>query len=558
VRVARSRSLVAAAALIAAGALCGAVVEVVFILAPPPAPWVALLFPGIGLFYVAVGLGSWLRRPSSALGALLVFGGGCVFLGGFANMGSAWLAAIAAVTGTVILALIVHLLLSFPTGRLRDRTTRHVVGAGYVVSLVLQVPLYLFAPAGKLSVADRHDLAQVGLQVQRGVGACVIVGACWLLARRIREADAARRHVLLPLTVYGILALLTIPVSSALADLWGGVTLTQAAVQLIAIGFVPVAFVAAASRGGFARTTDLAELSAWLGADAAARPALRDALAGTLGDPSLELLFTLPEGGGDLIDERGAAAARPPGDDRRRGVVEVDLAGAPVGAIVYDALLLDRADEVREAGRVVALAVDRERLTASLRASRARIAAAADDERRRIARDLHDGLQSRLVFLKIQAGMGAEPGALGAGIEAAIDELRELVDGVMPALLTARGLPAAVADLTDRLPSPIALRFAGLDERLRPAIESAAWFVVSEAIVNAVKHAGPDGLAIALERDDGHLRIEVRDHGDGAVRLDGDGMRGMLDRVEALDGTLTVDTRPGSGTRVSAVIPVGS
>jgi signal transduction histidine kinase len=163
-----------------------------------------------------------------------------------------------------------------------------------------------------------------------------------------------------------------------------------------------------------------------------------------------------------------------------------------------------------------------------------------------------------LVFLKIQAGMGADTAALGAGIEAAIDELRELVDGVMPALLTARGLPAAVADLTDRLPSPIALRVAGLDERLRPAVESAAWFVVSEAIVNAVKHAGPGGLAIALERDDGHLRIEVRDHGNGAVRLDGDGMRGMLDRIEALDGTLTIATRPGSGTRVSAVIPVGS
>ncbi|HWI75225.1 MAG TPA: ATP-binding protein, partial [Baekduia sp.] len=214
-----------------------------------------------------------------------------------------------------------------------------------------------------------------------------------------------------------------------------------------------------------------------------------------------------------------------------------------------------RADEVREAGRVVALAVDRERLTASLRASRARIAAAADDERRRIARDLHDGLQSRLVFLKIQAAMGADPAALGAGIEGAIDDLRELVDGVMPALLTARGLPAAVADLADRLPSPIALRVDGLDARLSPAVESAAWFVVSEAIVNAVKHAGPDGLKIALERSDGHLRIEVRDRGGGAVRLDGDGMRGMLDRVAALDGALTVDARPGAGTRVEAVIP---
>ena len=172
VRVAHSRSLVAAAALIGVGAFFGAAVEVVFILAPPPAPWVALLFPAIGLLYASVGLGSWLRRPSSALGPLLVFGGGCFFLGGFANMGSAWLAAIASVTATVILALIIHLLLGFPTGRLHDRARRAVVAAGYVVSLVLQAPLYLFAPAGKLSVADRPDLAQLGLQVQRGVACC--------------------------------------------------------------------------------------------------------------------------------------------------------------------------------------------------------------------------------------------------------------------------------------------------------------------------------------------------------------------------------------------------
>jgi signal transduction histidine kinase len=518
---------------------------------------VALLFPGVALVYVATGLGAWLRRPSSGLGGLLVFGGGCLFLGGFANMGSQWLAAIAAVTATVILALIVHLLLSFPTGRLRDRAARIVVAGGYSVSLVFQVPLYLFAPAGKLSVADRHELAQAGLQVQRGLGACVIVAACWLLARRIRETDAQRRHVLLPLTVFAIVALLTIPVSSALADLWGGATLTQAAVQLITLGLVPLAFAAAASRGAFARTTDLAELGAWLGADDADRPTLRDALAATLGDPSLELLFALPDGGG-LVDERGAAAA--PVATFERGVVAVDLAGAPVGAIVYDARLLDHADEVREAGRVVALAVDRERLTASLRASRARILAAADDERRRIARDLHDGLQSRLVFLAIQAGTGADVTALRAGIDGAIDDLRELVDGVMPSLLTERGLPAAITDLADRLPSPIALRVDGFEARLPARVEAAAWFVVSEAIVNAVKHAGADRLAVALERVDGHVSIAVVDRGPGGVRLDGDGMRGMADRVAALDGTLTVGARTDGepGTRVEAVIPCGS
>ncbi len=131
-------------------------------LAPPPAPWVALLFPAVALVYVAVGLGAWLRRPSSRLGFLLVVGGGCVLLGGLANVGSVALAAVATVTATLILAVITQLLLSFPTGRLRDRGSRIVVAAGWFVCIVLQAPLYLFAPAGPLSLADRHDLAQIG------------------------------------------------------------------------------------------------------------------------------------------------------------------------------------------------------------------------------------------------------------------------------------------------------------------------------------------------------------------------------------------------------------
>lgn len=546
-----------AAALLAAGAVWAAGVETAFILAPPAAPWVALLFPGIALVYVAIGLAAWLRRPSSSLGALIVAAGGCLLLGGLGNVGSEWLGAVASVSATLMLAVIVHLLLGFPTGRLRDAASRRVVVAAYAVSLVFETPRYLFASDGPLAVADRPDLAQIGLQVQRGAGACVVLAACWVLGRRIRAASSERRRVLLPLSAYGMLALLTIPVSSAMAELWGGPTLTQAAVQLIAIGFVPAVFVAAASRGGFARTTDLAELAAWLGADEAQRPALGEALAAALGDPTLRLYFRLPDSE-VLVDARGVETTGPAPDDRRRGIVDVELAGEPVGAIAYDAVLLDLAEEVREAGRVIALAVDRERLTASLRASRARILAAADEERRRIARDLHDGLQSRLVFLAIRAGTDAAPAELRAGLETAIDELRELVDGVMPTPLTERGLAAAITDLADRLPAPIALDIDGLESRLAPAVETVAYFVASEAIVNAVKHAGHEGMAVALRRADGHVRIEVADRGPGGVRLDGNGIRGMTDRVAALDGELTIGAVDGGGTRLVAVIPCAS
>lgn len=523
---------------------------------PPAAPWAAALFPlGAGV-YVATGLLAWRRRPSSRLGFLLVFGGMAWLLAGLGNTGVPPLVAVGAVTGTLALAVIVHLLVGFPSGRLRGRAEYAVVGVGYVVSLVLQAPLYLFAPGTVLTIADRPDLVQAGFDVQRGIGALVVLATAVLLVRRMRRVAPAQRRVLAPLTGYGIFAVLLIPVSSAVADRWfdgGGLTLPV--VQLLVMAFVPVAFAVAASRGGFRRTTDIAELGAWLGADDRERPALGDALASALGDPSLRLLFRVP-GEQRLVDDRGHAVAPAPVDSGR-GRVDVGPPEDPVGAIEYDAYLLDRAEEVSEAGRVVALALDRERLTVDLRASRARIAATADAERRRIARDLHDGLQARLVFLGVQLGVDGASDLSRAHLQTAIDELRELVDGVMPTPLTERGLASAAADLADRLPMPVTLDAAGFEERLAPEIETAAYFLVAEALGNAVKHAGATALAVSLTRANGELRIEVRDDGLGGARA-GRGISGMADRVHAVGGRISVESPAGAGTRVEAVIPCAS
>jgi signal transduction histidine kinase len=546
-----------AALIIGIGAVCAAAVEAALLLEQkPPPPWVAALVPVVALIYVAVGIGAWLRRPNSRLALLIVAGGGAWFLAGLANVGVAQLTAAGLVMQTLPLAVIVHLLIGFPTGRLRDRSERLVVVAGYFVCLVLQAPLYLFAPGGPLSVADRPELAEAGFDLQRIAGSLVVLATAALMIGRMRDSSREKRRVLAPLTVYGIFALLFVPVSKAIADsLFDGGGLTLPAIQFGVLALVPVAFVVAASRGGFERNGDLAELGAWLGADEGGRPALRDALVGTLGDPSLQLLYGLP-GSDVLVDDRGIEVPRP-GSNDRRAAVDVELAGGTIGAIVYDPVVLDRPAEVREAGRVIALALDRQRLTVELRASRSRIAAAADDERRRIARDLHDGLQSRLVFLAVQAGSGSEPEALRVGIESAIDELRELVDGVMPAQLTERGLPAAVTSLADRLPIPIAIEVAGLEDRLAPEVETAAYFVVSEAIVNAVKHAEPESLEVLLDRADGRLRIEVADDGAGGAHPAG-GIRGITDRVEALGGGISFESEHGRGTRVEAVIPCAS
>jgi signal transduction histidine kinase len=546
--------------LIGLGAVCVAGTEIALILhRGGPDPWLTAGFAILGLVYVVTGLLAWARRPSSRLGMLLVVAGGFALLPELAPAVDAPVpVAVAMIVGTVILAVIVQLLLSFPTGRLRTTTERVVVLAGYFVCLPLQAPRYLFTAGNPLSIADRPDLDAIGLQVQRGAGALVVLATAALLIQRMRRARPEQRRVLVPLSVYGIFALLVVPVSSALEhSVFDGNPVQRTILQLVSLGLVPIVFVVAASRGGFDRTSDLAELGVWLGSDETERPELRAALATSLGDPSVEVLFRVP-GEEALVDDRGIPVTLAAGANGR-GTVDVELAGRAVGAIAYDAMLVDRPEEIREAGRIVALALDRQRLTVELRASRARIAATADGERRRIARDLHDGLQARLVLLAVQAAGKADQATLRAGIQAAIEELRELVDGVMPAQLTERGIAAAIEDLRDRLPLPIELRVSGLEQRLRLDVESAAYFVVSEAIANALKHAGPAALTVSLERVRGQLELVVADDGAGGAHArSGGGIRGMADRVEALGGELWVDSVAGDGTRVRAVIPCAS
>ncbi len=526
--------------------------------APDP-PFAAALFVIGAWVYGAAGVIAWLRRPSSLMGLLLTAGAFVWLLAGLNNTTVPALVAAGQIVQTLPIALLIHLLLAFPSGRLRSTAARVTTLAAYVISLVGQIPIYLFR-AGPLMAADRPDLVDAGRWTQRGFGAIVVLATCALLARRLLAVTPAQRRVLAPLSLYGIVAVLVIPLNSLLSELIDD-PLTRATVQLTVMGLMPVAFVLAASLGGFARTGDVEELGAQLGA--AGRARLGDLLADTLGDRSLALLFRVPDTDG-WVNGDGVPTV-PPSANGRRGVVEVELAGETIGAIVYDATLLTRPAEVREAARVVALALDRERLTVELRVSRARLVEASDTERRRIARDLHDGLQSRLVLLAVQAGViGGEANQLHDEIQTAIDELRALVHGVMPAELTERGLAAAVEALADRMPTAVALEFESAhDDRLPPLVESTGYFVVSEALVNAVKHARADELGVSLRCGaDDWLRIEVRDNGIGGARIGrnggGAGLRSMVDRVEALGGRLRIDSATGAGTNVRVELPCGS
>jgi signal transduction histidine kinase len=199
-----------------------------------------------------------------------------------------------------------------------------------------------------------------------------------------------------------------------------------------------------------------------------------------------------------------------------------------------------------------------------VRASRSRLVTAADEERRRIERDLHDGAQQRLVAVSVTLGMAAgraDPALAetlrGAqdDLEEALAELRALARGIHPTLLQEEGLDAALEALARRAPLPVAVE-GRVGSRLSPAIELAAYFVTAEALTNALKHAGASKATVQLQHTNRTLTVTVEDDGHGGAEIaPAGGLAGLRDRVEALDGTLTVHNNPGGGATVVAELP---
>jgi signal transduction histidine kinase len=216
---------------------------------------------------------------------------------------------------------------------------------------------------------------------------------------------------------------------------------------------------------------------------------------------------------------------------------------------------------------LVALALANAEARKQLTASRARIVQAGDAARRRFERNLHDGAQQRLVTLSLtlrlaQAKLAEDPAAAQTLLKAsseelasALEELRELARGLHPAILTDRGLGAALEALADRSPVPVELDSVPAG-RLPPPVEAAAYYVVAESLTNVAKYADASSAHISIEQHNGYAIVQVEDDGVGGVDLDrGSGLRGLADRVEALEGRLIVSSETGRGTRVRAEIP---
>jgi signal transduction histidine kinase len=296
------------------------------------------------------------------------------------------------------------------------------------------------------------------------------------------------------------------------------------------------------------------------------------ALGRALGDPTLELAYWVPAGA-RYVDGDGAPVELPDAESDRVATV-VERQGAPIAALIHDPVLSENAELIDSVCAAAALTLENERLRAELlarlgelQASRARLVEATESERRRIERDLHDGAQQRLVSVALTLGLAEsklrkDPASVGPvlrdakeALAVALDELRELSQGIHPAILVERGLGPALDELSRRAALPCRLELSLLGSIPEP-VAAAAYFVASEALTNAAKHSHAGEIVLSATRAGRDLVLTVSDDGiGGAGPGGGSGLRGLTDRVEALGGSLTVSSPPGRGTTLRAAIP---
>ncbi len=299
---------------------------------------------------------------------------------------------------------------------------------------------------------------------------------------------------------------------------------------------------------------------------------LRDVLAKRLGDPSLKLVYAVEEAGG-WVDQAGHLVELP-AEGSRQTATTLELDGEPIAALIHDRSLRSDPELVEAVASAARLAVANERLQARVRAqlelvrgSRDRVVEAADEERRRLERDLHDGAQQRLIWLALLLGMAEEEVVTGNGAEgrrlldearseaeSALTELRELARGIHPAILTNAGLGPAVRSLVNRSQIPVHMDPI-TDRRFPPNVEATVYFAVAEALANVAKHAQGSSATVSIVARDSRLTIDVSDDGVGSADPSGWGLRGLADRVAAVGGSVTIDSPPRGGTRVHMELP---
>ena len=539
---------------------------------------IAVFGPLTGWAFIGTGIYAWLRRPQNRFGALMTAVGFSACIAALRVSTEPWVF----VTGLIFItsqwALLYHLLLAFPAGTLQGRLERLLVWAMYLSSFVVHPIQVLFQdttrighPENPLLVEANRDLATTLSRSRFWLALVLIAGLGAILARRWVTASRSQRRALAPVLVSGgaVMALLFVWYAALLAELDEGLIQGLEDARYVVLAMVPFAFLAGLLGRRVAGATAVSEIVARLG-DPSTRTHLCKALAESLEHTSLDFAYVHPDGG--YVDASDRRIELPPeGSDRV--VTPIEQGGELVAVIIHDVSVEDQRELVRAVAAATEMALENERLGAELRAkidelsaSRRRIVESGDAARRRLERDLHDGAQQRLVSLalslrilrpKLEHDAEAldELESARRELEDALDELRELARGIHPSVLSDRGLGAALDGLAHRAPLPVELE-ATPDERLPERVESAAYFVVAEALTNTAKYSRATHASVNVGRYDGQVLVEVADDGVGGADPNaGTGLSGLVDRVSALGGQLEVDSPTGNGTIVRAAIP---
>ncbi len=535
----------------------------------------AILDSWITISYVVCGAIAWSRRPASRFGPLLIAAGFANFLTDLTWTTSDLPYTIGQALDLLPPVLFLHVFLAYPSGRLHGRIERALVGAAYVTALGLQLVRMMiggFGPDNLLEVTTQPGMGEVLFRVQLVTISALCLTGLGVLAIRRRATGRPLRRSLALLTDAFALGLVMIAFFLISVAFGGPVVAQIRWATFLTLTVAPVAFLIGLLHDRLARSA-LGELFVELRADPA--PAdLRDSLARALRDPSLTLAYWLPEFG-SYADQDGQSVELPD-PNGARAMRLIDREGARVAALLHDAALEDEPELLAAVTAAAGIALENARLNVELRArveqlrgSRARIVEAGQRERQRLERNLHDGAQHRLVALSLQLSLLEEELAgdrsatvqlerARGEIDTSLEELREIAQGIHPAVLSAHGLAVALEELAARAAVPVDLRVE-IEGRLPEALEVAAYYLISESLANVGKHAQASMATVDVTRINGHIRVEVFDDGVGGADTErGSGLRGLADRVEAVGGRVRVWSQGGRGTRVRAEIPCAS
>ena len=571
----RSRVIVIAVAVV----VLGLVVEHVADSWTQPA-YIPIADLAIGWLMVGCGLVATVARPGQVAGRRLVLAGFLWFVGTFmggadGSVARAFGFAFGGYYDLVLALLALAFADRWPTSRV-SRVVLAVAAVLYVAQTVARIVM-VAPPTFGITLLDPETAMSLVLWLDV-VRASAVVVCGFVMLGRLARSHGPERRMLAPVLLAGAVSAIAagfgaryaLTVLGFVPDAGDDVVVPLAWVFNAVRIVVPLTILYGVLRLRTARSA-IAGVIADVG-DAPSAATLRDALATALGDRDLRVL-TWDTSRGVFRDTDGtsvtADAIRTLDAEPGLRVARVDSEDGPMAVIIVARQIGEDPTLLSAGVALTRLVVSNERQRirideqlADVRASRARIVQAADIERRRIERDLHDGLQQRMVALAMQLraaeGSADRDDALRRGsteILAILEDVRELAHGIHPAVLTEAGLGPAIQAAADRSPVPaeVAIRLAG---RGTPAVHATVYYVVSEALANVAKHAAmASGVWIEADDQGGWLRVVVEDDGPGGADGGGHGLAGLADRVAALDGRFHVDARPGGGTRIAAELP---